>query len=124
MASSARAMRGSAFGRTSFAIAEGRSPARRYCAAAKKNRIALPNTRFLLHQPRGGAQGRADDVEIEATQILRMRDRLNRRFAEATGQPVERIVADTARNHWMSAEEARAYGLVDRIVEHAADVAP
>ncbi len=93
-----------------------------YCAAAKRNRLSLPNTRFLLHQPFGGMRGRADDVEIEAAQILRMRDRLNRIFSSATGQPVERIVADTERNHWMSAEEARAYGLVDRIVEGARDI--
>ncbi len=93
-----------------------------YCAAEKKNRLALPNTRFLLHQPFGGMRGRADDVEIEAEQILRMRDRLNRIFSAATGQPTPRIVADTERNHWLGAEEARAYGLVDRIVEDVRDL--
>jgi ATP-dependent Clp protease protease subunit len=93
-----------------------------YAAAAKKNRLALPNTRFLLHQPLGGASGRASDIEIEAVQILDMRSRLNRIFAEATGQPLEKIAKDTERNHWMTAEEARAYGLVDRIVAHADDI--
>jgi len=93
-----------------------------YAAAERKNRVALPSTRFLLHQPLGAMQGCASDIEVEATQILRMRDRLNRLFAAATGQPLERIVADTDRNHWMTAEEARDYGLVGRIVTSARDV--
>jgi ATP-dependent Clp protease protease subunit len=93
-----------------------------YCAAERRRRLALPNTRFLLHQPLGGVRGRADDIEIETTQILLMRDRLNRIFAAATGQPLAKIVADTDRNHWLSATEAKAYGLVDRIVASAADV--
>ncbi len=92
-----------------------------YCAAEKRNRLALPNTRFLLHQPLGGVRGRASDIEIEATQILMMRARLNQLFATATGNPVEKIAADTERNLWMTTEEARAYGLVDRIVATAAD---
>src|SRR5690606_5796927 len=87
-----------------------------YSAVPRERRLALPNTRFLLHPPSGGFGGRASDVEIEAQQILAMRDRLHRIFAEATGQPLERIAQDTERNHWMSAEEARAYGLVGRIV--------
>jgi ATP-dependent Clp protease protease subunit len=93
-----------------------------YAAAEKKNRLALPNTRFLLHQPLGGVQGRADDIEIETAQILGIRDRLQRIFAEATGQPLEKIARDMERNHWMNAEEARAYGLVERIVTRVADV--
>jgi ATP-dependent Clp protease protease subunit len=93
-----------------------------YAAAAKKNRLALPNTRFLLHQPLGGASGRASDIEIEVAQIVGMRTRLNRIFAEATGQSLEKITKDTERNHWMTAEEACAYGLVDRIVASADDV--
>lgn len=88
-----------------------------YSAAAKDNRLALPNTRFMLHQPLGGARGRASDIEIEATQIVQMRERLNRIFARATGQPYERICRDTERNFWMSAPEAVEYGLVHRIVE-------
>lgn len=95
-----------------------------YVAANRENRFALPNTRFLLHQPLGGVGGPASDIEIEATQILAMRERLNRIFAEATGQPVERIRKDTDRNHWMNAEEAIAYGLVGRIVQNADQVWP
>jgi ATP-dependent Clp protease protease subunit len=93
-----------------------------YCAAKKENRYALPNTRFLLHQPLGGAGGRASDIDIEVEQILRMRERLNRTFAEATGQAYETIVRDTEKNFWMNAEEARAYGLVHRIVGRLEDI--
>lgn len=95
-----------------------------YAAAKKENRIALPNTRFLLHQPLGGTQGRASDVEIEAEQIVAMRARLNRIFAEATGQPYDRIVKDTERNFWMTAREACSYGLVGRIVEKLPPMGP
>ena len=87
-----------------------------YVAANRDSRFATPNTRFLLHQPLGGVRGRASDIEIEAQQILSIRERHNRALAEATGQPFERIVRDTDRNHWMNAEEAVAYGLVGRIV--------
>ena len=93
-----------------------------YAAAEKKNRLALPNTRFLLHQPLGGVRGPASDIEIEAAQILGMRDRINRILSAATGQPVDKIAADTERNHWMTADEARAYGLVERIVATAGEV--
>jgi ATP-dependent Clp protease protease subunit len=95
-----------------------------YSAARKENRYALPNTRFLLHQPLGGAGGPASDIEIEASQILQMRERLNRIFARATGQQYEKIVRDTERNFWMTAKEACDYGLVHRIVEKLADVPP
>ncbi|MDX2234996.1 MAG: ATP-dependent Clp protease proteolytic subunit [Hyphomonadaceae bacterium] len=87
-----------------------------YCAAERADRFCLPNTRFLLHEPRGGVGGAASDVEIQAREILRMRERLNRIFATATGQPIERIKADTDRDHWMMAEEARSYGLVGEII--------
>ncbi len=87
-----------------------------YSAGEKANRYCLPNTRFLLHEPRGGVGGQASDVEIQAREIIKMRERLNRIFAEATGQPVERIKQDTDRDYWMSAEEALAYGLVGKIV--------
>jgi ATP-dependent Clp protease protease subunit len=93
-----------------------------YCAAQAKNRYALPNTRFMLHQPLGGVGGQASDIEIEARQILAMRERLNRIFAAATGQPYDKMVRDTDRNYWMTAEEARAYGLVTHLVERAAEV--
>jgi ATP-dependent Clp protease, protease subunit len=93
-----------------------------YAAVPRENRFALPNTRFLLHQPLGGMRGPASDVEIEAEQIHRMRARLNRLFARATGQEEARIARDTDRNFWMDAEAARAYGLVHRVVESLADV--
>ena len=96
--------------------------ARIFAAATRENRLALPNTRFLLHQPLGGVGGPASDVEIEARQILAMRERLNSIFARATGQVQDKIARDTERNHWMNAEEARAYGLVGRIVEFAEDL--
>jgi ATP-dependent Clp protease protease subunit len=92
-----------------------------YVAAPLRHRVALPNTRFMLHQPLGGAGGPVSDVEIEARQILLMRERLNRIFADATGQPYDKILRDTDRNHWLSAEEAVAYGLVSRVVEKAFD---
>jgi ATP-dependent Clp protease protease subunit len=93
-----------------------------YAAAKPENRLALPNTRFLLHQPLGGVGGPASDVEIEARQIMLMRERLNRIFAEATGQRLEKVARDTERNHWMTAEEAREYGLVGRIVQREAEL--
>lgn len=93
-----------------------------YAAAKKENRYALPNTRFLLHQPLGGMGGRASDIEIEANQILLMRERLNRTFARATGKDYETIARDTEKNFWMNAKEACAYGLVHRIVEHLGDL--
>ena len=93
-----------------------------YCAAKPQNRYALPNTRFLLHQPSGGMGGTASDIAIHAKEIVRMRQRLNEIYSRETGQPVERIALDTERDHWMSAEEAKAYGLVGKIVASAADV--
>jgi ATP-dependent Clp protease protease subunit len=88
-----------------------------FVAAKPEHRFALPNTRFLLHQPLGGARGPASDVEIEARQILGVRERLNRIFARETGQPYEKVVVDTQRNFWMTAAEAREYGLVSRIIQ-------
>jgi ATP-dependent Clp protease, protease subunit len=87
-----------------------------YSAGKKENRFALPNTRFLLHEPRGGVGGQASDVEIQAREIIKMRERLNQIFAAATGQPIERIKKDTDRDHWMTAKEALDYGLVGKIV--------
>jgi ATP-dependent Clp protease protease subunit len=92
-----------------------------FAAARRENRLALPNTRFLLHQPLGGFGGPASDVEIEARQILAVRQRLNQLFADATGQTLERVARDTERNHWMNAEEARDYGLLGSIVDSAAE---
>jgi ATP-dependent Clp protease protease subunit len=93
-----------------------------YLGAEKKNRLCLPNTRFLLHQPAGGARGQASDIEIEAHEILKMRDRVNRMIADETGQTIERINQDTRRNFWMNAEEAKAYGLVSRIIKNTSEV--
>lgn len=93
-----------------------------YVAVPREQRFCLPNTRFLLHQPAGGTGGTASDIDIEAREILRMRDRLNRIFARETGQPLERIEEDTHRNFWLSAEAALRYGLVGRIIEHVGDL--
>ena len=93
-----------------------------YVAAPREQRFCLPNTRFLLHQPAGGAGGTASDIDIEAREILRMRDRLNRIFSRATGQPLERIEEDTHRNFWLDAESALRYGLVGRIVQEASEL--
>ena len=93
-----------------------------YLGAAKQNRFCLPNTRFLLHQPLGGIQGQASDISIEAEEILKMHERLIRTIAKETGQPYEKVKEDTDRNFWMSAEEARDYGLVSKIVNRADEV--
>ncbi|NCB32053.1 MAG: ATP-dependent Clp protease proteolytic subunit, partial [Clostridia bacterium] len=93
-----------------------------YSAVPVEQRLSLPNTRYLLHQPLGGIRGSAVDLAIEAQEIIKMRRRLNETFAAQTGQPLEKIEHDTDRNFWMSAEEAKAYGLVGRIVQNAAEV--
>ena len=93
-----------------------------YCAVPRERRFCLPNTRFLLHEPRGGVGGMASDVEIQAREILRMRERLNKIFAEATGQPQDKIKRDVDRDYWMLAEEAKAYGLVGRIVSSQSEL--
>lgn len=90
-----------------------------YVAVPRERRYCLPNTRFLLHQPAGGAGGSASDIEIEAREILRIRDRLNRIVARETGQPLERIEEDTRRNFWLDAASAVRYGLAGRVVERA-----
>ncbi len=87
-----------------------------YSAGEKKLRFCLPNTRFLLHQPMGGVQGPATDIEIEAREIIKMRERLSQIIATETGQPVERVSKDTDRNYWMSAAEAVEYGLATKII--------
>lgn len=88
-----------------------------YLAADKAHRFSMPNTRFMIHQPLGGVRGKASDIEIEAEEILKMHDRINRTIAAETGQPLSRVQNDTDRNFWMSAEEAKTYGLVSRVVE-------
>ena len=93
-----------------------------FLAAAKERRFCLPNTRFLLHQPMGGVRGPAVDIDIEAREIVKMRERLNRLIARETGQTYEKVAADTDRNYWMGAEEAIAYGMVARIIASAAEL--
>lgn len=93
-----------------------------FLAGAKDRRLCLPNTRFLLHQPMGGVRGPATDIDIEAVEILKMRDRINRIIARETGQPLEKIQRDTDRNYWMSAEEAVNYGMVSRIIASASEL--
>ncbi len=93
-----------------------------YLAAEKEDRLCLPNTRFMIHQPLGGIGGQAMDIEIEADEMLKARDRLNRTIAGRTGQPLERVEKDTDRNFWMSPEEAQEYGIVGRIVSYVQEV--
>ncbi|AKQ55252.1 ATP-dependent Clp endopeptidase proteolytic subunit ClpP [Bordetella hinzii] len=92
-------------------------------AAGKKGkRFSLPNSRIMIHQPSGGAQGQASDIQIQAKEILDLRERLNRILAENTGQPVERIAIDTERDNFMSAQDAVSYGLVDKVLARREDV--
>jgi len=93
-----------------------------FLGAEKQNRYCLPNTRFLLHQPLGGVAGQASDITIEAEEIIKMRERINRIIARETGQTYEKVMADTERNFWISAEAAVPYGLVSRIVARADEV--
>jgi ATP-dependent Clp protease protease subunit len=93
-----------------------------FLGAEKQNRFCLPNTRFLLHQPLGGVAGQASDITIEAEEILKMQERLNRIIARETGQTYEKVVGDTDRNFWISAQDAVPYGLVSRIVARSDEV--
>lgn len=93
-----------------------------FAAGHKDRRFCLPNTRFLLHQPMGGVRGPATDIDIEAREIIKMRERLNRLFARETGQTYEKIAKDTDRNYWMSAQEAIDYGLVTKIISQLSDL--
>lgn len=86
-------------------------------AGAKGKRFALPNSEIMIHQPLGGTRGQATEIKIHAEHILKTRDRLNKILSERTGQPLEKIEADTERDFFMSAEEAKAYGLVDEVME-------
>lgn len=85
-------------------------------AGAPGKRCALPNSEIMIHQPHGGAQGQASDIEISAKRIIRTRERLNEIAAKHTGQPLERIARDMDRDYFMSAEEAREYGVIDRVI--------
>jgi ATP-dependent Clp protease protease subunit len=85
-------------------------------AGAKGKRFALPNSKIMIHQPLGGAQGQATDIEIHAREILKTREQLNNILAERTGQPLTKIQADTERDYFMSADEAAGYGLIDKVI--------
>jgi ATP-dependent Clp protease protease subunit len=89
-------------------------------AGAKGKRNALPNARIMIHQPSGGAQGQASDIEIQAREILKLRESLNAIFAERTGQSLDKIRSDSERDYFMSAAEAQAYGLIDKVIERRA----
>ena len=93
-------------------------------AGTKGKRYALPNSRIMIHQPSGGAQGMASDIEIQAKEILYLRERLNRLMAEATGQTIERLAKDTDRDNFMSAEDAVSYGLIDRTLSSRTEATP
>ncbi|HEY9828430.1 MAG TPA: ATP-dependent Clp protease proteolytic subunit [Stenomitos sp.] len=88
-------------------------------AGSKGKRFALPHSRIMIHQPLGGARGQATDLQIEAKEILRMRTKLNELLAHHTGKPIEQIQKDTDRDYFLSAEEAKAYGLIDNVIERA-----
>jgi ATP-dependent Clp protease, protease subunit len=86
-------------------------------AGTKGKRLALPNSRIMIHQPSGGAQGQASDIEIQAREILRLRETLNQILADRTGQSLDKIKADSERDYFMSAPEAKDYGLIDQVIE-------
>jgi ATP-dependent Clp protease protease subunit len=85
-------------------------------AAPKENRLSLPNARILIHQPSGGASGSVADIQIEANEILKIRQHINALIAEETGQPIEKVEQDTRRNYWLSAQESLDYGLISRVI--------
>jgi ATP-dependent Clp protease protease subunit len=94
-----------------------------FLAAEKANRVCLPNTRFMIHQPAGGAGGRASDIAIQAKEIIKTRERIAKVVADQTGQKFDKVRADMERDYWMSAQEAIEYGIVSRIIERQKDLA-
>ena len=93
-----------------------------YLAARKENRFSLPNTRYLVHQPSGGSQGDATDIQIQMEQILKTKERINRIIAEETGRPLEQVQKDTDRDYWMSVEEAIDYGIVSKVITSVSEI--
>jgi ATP-dependent Clp protease protease subunit len=93
-----------------------------YLAGTRGRRYCLPNTRFLIHQPMGGVRGPAVDIDIEAREIIKMRQRLNHLIARETGQTYEKVAIDCDRNYWLGTEEAIAYGIADKIIKTAAEM--
>lgn len=94
-----------------------------FLAPPKERRVCLPNTRFMIHQPAGGAGGQASDIAIQAREILRTRERIAQVIAKKTGQKLERVQTDMERDHWMSAAEAIEYGIVSRVIERQQELA-
>jgi len=94
-----------------------------FLAPPAGRRVCLPNTRFMIHQPSGGAGGQATDIAIQAKEILKTRERIAKAVAQQTGQKLEKVIADMERDHWMSASEAVAYGIVSRVIERQQDLA-
>jgi ATP-dependent Clp protease protease subunit len=93
-----------------------------YLAPPKERRVCLPNTRFMIHQPAGGAGGQASDIAIQAREILKTRERIAQVIATQTGKPLDTVVGDMERDYWMSAEEAIAYGIVSRVIKTQAEL--
>ncbi|KGI77702.1 Clp protease [Oleiagrimonas soli] len=93
-----------------------------FLAAEKENRLCLPNTRFMIHQPSGGAGGPASDIEIQAKEILRTRERIARVIAERTGQSYDKVLADVERDFWMNPEQAIEYGVVSKVIQRHSDL--
>ncbi|MBD8165650.1 ATP-dependent Clp protease proteolytic subunit [Erwinia persicina] len=89
-----------------------------FLAAEKENRYSLPNTRFMIHQPLGGVRGKVSDIEIEAKELLRARERINQLISKATGQPLEKVEKDTDSNYWMSPQQAVDYGITTHVISH------
>jgi ATP-dependent Clp protease protease subunit len=94
-----------------------------FLAADKNRRVCLPNTRFMIHQPAGGAGGRASDIAIQAKEIIKTRERIAKVVADQTGQKIEKVKADMERDYWMSAQEAIEYGIVARVVQRQSEIA-
>ncbi len=93
-----------------------------FLGADKERRFCLPNTRFLIHQPSGGAGGKATDIAIQAQEIVKMRERLGRVIADRTGQKLERVMEDIERDYWMTIEEAKEYGILGKVVNKMSDI--
>jgi len=93
-----------------------------FLAAPRERRVCLPNTRFLIHQPSGGAGGQATDIAIQAQEIIKARQRIAHEIAHATGKPIDEVLADIERDRWLSAEEAVDYGLISRIIQRKSEL--
>jgi ATP-dependent Clp protease, protease subunit len=93
-----------------------------YLAAPKERRVCLPNTRFMIHQPSGGAGGQASDIQIQAKEIVKTRERISRTVSDATGQKYEKVLLDMERDYWMSPQEAIEYGIVSKVIQSAKEL--